>query len=152
MLLVYSRGSLGVTTCASIRSEPTAFCRNVRWNASLPLSLGELDGAARLDYQIAVETLSKPGKPPPSELCLESWKALQCASKFPKCSSGMPPHKVGPCHSAAGRIWILTSVPSPHRSAALSATSSRTRAIPRTLYSQDAPIGFSTTTRPARTM
>jgi hypothetical protein len=93
MLSIVLTNSLG-TMCGRVRNDPTAFCGDVSWNASLPLSVSELDRAARSDYQIAVETLGRPGKPLPSELCLESWRALQCASKFPKCSSSQPPQKV----------------------------------------------------------
>ena len=81
------------TTCVPVHST-TGFCKDVRWNASMGLSAVEMDAAARSDYEVAVETLAKPGRAPPSAMCLDSWRSLQCASKFPKCTPGMPPRKV----------------------------------------------------------
>ena len=101
MLLLPSSLCLSVTACAAPRTN--SFCQDVTWNASLPLDADALDRAAKADYQQATIHLSKPGGSPPSAFCLESWKALQCASKFPKCTWELPAQKVcrSLCHQFA---------------------------------------------------
>lgn len=74
-----------------------AFCRDVTYHVSLPLGAAELDAAARSDYEVAVER-----QPHSNSLCLESWKALQCASKFQKCAPQQPAQKV--CRSLCVRL------------------------------------------------
>ena len=56
------------------------------WNVSLPVSALELDAAAQSDYEVAVER-----QPHSSPMCLDAWKALQCASKFQKCAAQHQP-------------------------------------------------------------
>ena len=70
------------------------FCTGVTWNASLPLSPSSLDTAAKADFEQALDRLHRLGSTHSLPMCLESWKALQCASKFQKCSSELPAQKV----------------------------------------------------------
>ena len=74
--------------------ERPSFCSGVTWNTSLPLAPAALDAAAKSDFELALDRLHKLGGASSMPLCLESWKALQCASKFQKCSSGVPTQKV----------------------------------------------------------
>jgi hypothetical protein len=79
------------------RVTTNQFCTGVTWNASLPLAPAELDSAARSDYNTAVNRLGQLGGPDgllKLPFCLDSWKALQCASKFQKCSRELPMQKV----------------------------------------------------------
>ena len=67
------------------------FCSGVTWNASLPLPAADLDAAAKADFEAAHGKLRELAASP---RCLESWKALQCASKFQKSSREYPVQKV----------------------------------------------------------
>ena len=80
-----------IAACERPADRPM-FCAGVTWDASLPLAVNELDNAARSDYSLALGKLARTANAQP--LCLESWKALQCASKFLKCSTEMPSQKV----------------------------------------------------------
>lgn len=86
------------TTCAPLgplgTSSSSFFCTGVTWNASLPLAASALDTAARTDFDAAVDRLRRLGGAAALPMCLESWKALQCASKFPKCSAELPTQRV----------------------------------------------------------
>ena len=85
--------SLAATSCSPI-STRGLFCSGVTWNASLPLSMAALDAAAKADFDLALDRLHRLGSAASLPQCLESWKALQCASKFQKCSGEIPAQKV----------------------------------------------------------
>ena len=93
MLPVLTRGT-GGAVCSPIPPVKGSFCSGVTWNASLPLAAAELDAAAKSDFENAIGKLRVLGGPAALPLCLESWKALQCASKFQKCGREGPPQKV----------------------------------------------------------
>lgn len=85
-------------TCGLLTGREKLFCSGVTWNASLPLAPAALDAAAKADFELALDRLHKVGGASSLPMCLESWKALQCASKFQKCSKATPaPQKV--CHT-----------------------------------------------------
>ena len=86
--------ALTASTFPSCSHVHESFCGGVTWNASLPLSSAELDAAARSDYELAIGRLQRMGTPATMTRCLDSWKALQCASKFQKCSREVPAQKV----------------------------------------------------------
>ena len=65
-----------------------SFCSGVDWNSTLPLAPETLDAAAKSDFEIALDRLHHLGGEASMPLCLESWKALQCASKFERCAIG----------------------------------------------------------------
>ena len=99
-LLPVATASFG-PTCGQV--GPTAhFCHGVSWNASLPLAASTLDAAAKSDFDQALDRLHKLSAKDSLPLCLESWKGLQCASKFQKCSKELPAQKVSrsrpPCY------------------------------------------------------
>ena len=72
-----------------------SFCSGTTYPAVLPLPASELDAAARSDYELALGKLQKVGGSATQPMCLEAWKALQCASKFQRCSSiPSAPYKV----------------------------------------------------------
>jgi hypothetical protein len=81
----------GAARCGYARSN--SFCVGVTWNASLPLPPTDLDAAAQSDWELALGRLGAPGGAAGSR-CLEAWKGLQCASKFPKCSAELPAQRV----------------------------------------------------------
>ena len=85
--------SLAATSCSPI-STRGLFCSGVTWNASLQLSMAALDAAAKADFDLALDRLHRLGSAASLPQCLESWKALQCASKFQKCSGEIPAQKV----------------------------------------------------------
>jgi hypothetical protein len=87
--------AFGGPACSPVSSRDF-FCSGVTWEASLPLEAPALDAAARSDYELALGKLQRLGGPASFPQCLESWKALQCASKFQKCSLEMPTQKVCP--------------------------------------------------------
>ena len=91
-LLVRDAASFG--KCGLLPDHKQLFCSGVTWNASLPLEPAVLDTAAKADFDLALERLHRVGGAAEMPLCLESWKALQCASKFQKCSKGVPAQKV----------------------------------------------------------
>ena len=82
----------GTASCGVVRSN--AFCSGVTWNTSLPIEAPDLDAAARADFELALGRLDRStGGASAFPMCLESWKALQCASKFQKCSRDLPAQK-----------------------------------------------------------
>ena len=91
-----SIGKCGMVGAASLTGpyHDNLFCSGVTWNASLPLAPAALDAAAKSDFELALDRLHKLGGAASLPLCLESWKALQCASKFQKCSKDNPAQKV----------------------------------------------------------
>ena len=80
--------------CSVLGPGTLHFCSGVTWNASLPLPASSLDKAAKADFELALDRLHRLGSTTSLPMCLESWKALQCASKFQKCSSEQPAQKV----------------------------------------------------------
>jgi len=80
------------TTCGVPQTSQLEFCQGVTWNASLPLPPAELDAAARDDYAGSMSQLARDLQSPGP--CQEAWKAVQCASKFPKCSVQISQQKV----------------------------------------------------------
>ena len=100
---VLSAGSAAATaTCGSVRSND--FCRDVTWNASLPRSAAELDAAAHARVEQVASRLRANGDAAGASLCIDAWKALHCATSFPKCAShaGQPPRKV--CRTLCARV------------------------------------------------
>jgi len=92
-LALVARAGAYTGTCGVLRNRKNLFCSGVSWNASLPLPAAELDAAAKTDFDLAIERLYKVGAGASLPMCLESWKALQCASKFQRCSKpehGLP--------------------------------------------------------------
>ena len=59
------------------------------------MSLGQpaevVDGLAKHDYEAI---LAKQGRVAATPACLEAWKALQCATKFPRCAKQVSAHLV----------------------------------------------------------
>ena len=98
-------GAASVGQCGLVTSN--SFCSGVDYNATLPLAPAALDAAAKSDFELALDRLHKLGGPTSLPFCLESWKALQCASKFQKCSRGVPAQKV------RHRFWPHTLLPLP---------------------------------------
>lgn len=87
-----ARGLAATSEC----SVPlNSFCSGTTYPAVLPLPASELDAAARSDYELALGKLQKVGGSATQPMCLEAWKALQCASKFQRCfSTPSAPYKV----------------------------------------------------------
>lgn len=97
LLAVLPRALCVSTTCGVLTgSRAPGFCTGVTWNASLPLDAAELDAAAQSDYKVALSRLTNVGRQSTLPMCLVAWKALQCASKFQKCSRELPAQKVNP--------------------------------------------------------
>ena len=77
------------SSCVPVRSN--SFCTGVTWNVSLGLPAAEVDEKAREDFE---HVFAKYGKVAPTPACLEAWKALNCARKFPRCSKHVTAHTV----------------------------------------------------------
>ena len=91
---ILASAAAGGVTCGHVTPSKELFCSGVTWNASLPLPVASLDAAAKSDFDLALDRLHRLGSTASLPLCLESWKALQCASKFQKCSAEQPAQKV----------------------------------------------------------
>ena len=77
------------SSCLPIRSN--SFCTGVTWNVSLGQPAEVVDGLAQHDFEAI---LSKQGRVAATPACLEAWKALQCATKFPRCAKQVTAHLV----------------------------------------------------------
>ena len=90
MLLLLAHVSLSfASSCLPVRSN--SFCTGVTWNVSLGQPAEVVDALAKHDFEAI---LAKQGQVAATPACLEAWKALQCATKFPRCAKQVTEHLV----------------------------------------------------------
>ena len=89
MLLLLAHVTHSASSCVPVRSN--SFCTGVTWNVSLGQPAEVVDGLAKHDYEAI---LAKQGRVAATPACLEAWKALQCATKFPRCAKQVSAHLV----------------------------------------------------------
>ena len=89
MLLLLAHVSPSASSCVPVRSN--SFCTGVTWNVSLGQPAEVVDGLAKHDFEAI---LAKQGRVAATPACLEAWKALQCATKFPRCAKQVSAHLV----------------------------------------------------------
>ncbi len=89
MLLLLAHVSPSASSCLPVRSN--SFCTGVTWNVSLGQPAEVVDGLAKHDFEAI---LAKQGRVAATPACLEAWKALQCATKFPRCAKQVSAHLV----------------------------------------------------------
>ena len=86
------------TSCAV--PQQNAFCEHVVWSTSLAASAPDRDALALRDFETGLQQLGPQLQH--NARCLEEWRALQCAAKFPKCSLEMPVQKARAFHRLLG--------------------------------------------------
>jgi hypothetical protein len=89
MLLLAQLSLSSASSCVPVRSN--SFCTGVTWNVSLGQPADVVDALAKHDFEAI---LAKQGRVAATPVCLEAWKALQCATKFPRCAKQVTAHLV----------------------------------------------------------
>ena len=105
MLLLLAHVSHSASSCVPVRSN--SFCTGVTWNVSLGQPAEVVDGLAKHDFEAI---LAKQGRVAATPACLEAWKALQCASKFQKCTAAQPARGIGSRGFAVALPWPCRGV------------------------------------------
>ena len=77
-----------------------AFCAHVSWETSHAVAAADRDAMALRDYDSGLRELESAMQG--NAMCVEQWRALQCAAKFPKCHPQMPVQYV--CQSLCERF------------------------------------------------